>query len=312
MERFLVTGGAGFIGSNIVRRLVEDCCFVRVIDNLSTGKVANLAGLIDKIEFIQADMGEPEVAREAMNGIDVVLHHGALPSVPRSVEDPAATHRHCVDATFSLLLAARDAKVRRFVYAASSSAYGESPTLPKVESMAPEPLSPYAVGKLAGEYYCTVFSHVYGLQTICLRYFNVFGPNQDPTSQYAAAIPAFVTAILKGKQPIVYGDGTQTRDFTYIDNVVHANLLAARVQRTCGQVVNIGCGRAISINSIIELINRTIGTDIRPIYAPPRCGDIKHSLAGISLAKEVLGYEPIVGFEEGLRRTIDWYRANLV
>lgn len=312
MERFLVTGGAGFIGSNIVRRLVEEGCFVRVIDNLSTGKLANLVGLMDKIEFIQADMGDPAVARQAMDGIDVVLHQGALPSVPRSVEDPSATHRHCLDATFELLLAARDARVRRFVYAASSASYGDTPTLPKVESMAPDPLSPYAVGKLAGEYYCTVFSRVYGLQTICLRYFNVFGPNQDPASQYAAAIPAFVTAILKGKQPVVYGDGTQTRDFTYIENVVHANLLAARVEHTCGQVLNIACGQAISINKIIELINMIVGSDIKPIYAPPRPGDVKHSLADISLAKEVLGYEPIVGFEEGLERAIDWYRANLL
>lgn len=312
MERFLVTGGAGFIGSNIVRRLVEEGCFVRVIDNLSTGKLANLAGLMDKIEFIQADMGDPAVARQAMDGIDVVLHQGALPSVPRSVEDPSTTHRHCLDATFELLLAARDTRVRRFVYAASSAAYGDTPTLPKAERMAPDPLSPYAVGKLAGEYYCTVFSRVYGLQTICLRYFNVFGPNQDPASQYAAAIPAFVTAILRGKQPVVYGDGTQTRDFTYIENVVHANLLAARVEHTCGQVINIACGQAISINKIIELINRIVGSDIKPIYAPPRPGDVKHSLADISLAKEVLGYEPIVGFEEGLERAIDWYRANLL
>ncbi|MDH7598824.1 MAG: SDR family oxidoreductase [Sedimentisphaerales bacterium] len=312
MQRFLVTGGAGFIGSNITRRLVEDGHFVRVVDNLSTGKKANLAGVLDKIEFIEADMGDPDVARDVMQGIDIVLHQGALPSVPRSIEDPAATHRHCVDATFTLLMAARQAGIKRFVYAASSSAYGDSATLPKVESMPPNPLSPYAVGKLAGEYYCAVFSQVYGLQTISLRYFNVFGPNQDPTSQYAAAIPAFVTAILKGQRPTVYGDGEQTRDFTYIDDVVHANILAAQAPKTSGEVVNIACGQAISINRIISLINQILGTDIRPIYAPPRPGDVRHSLADISRARELLGYKPIVMFEQGLRQAIEWYRNNLL
>jgi len=222
MDKFLVTGGAGFIGSNICAALVSQGCFVRIIDNLLTGKKANLTGILDKIEFIEADMGKPDVARTAIQGIDVVLHQGALPSVPRSVDDPAATHTHCVDATFALLLAARDAKVKRFVYAASSSAYGNTPTLPKVETMPVNPLSPYAAAKLMGEYYCAVFYKVYGLETISLRYFNVFGPHQDPTSQYAAAIPAFVTAILKGEQPTVYGDGTQSRDFTFVDNVVEA------------------------------------------------------------------------------------------
>ena len=220
MDKFLVTGGAGFIGSNICTKLISRGCFVRVIDNLLTGKKSNLAGISDKIEFIEADMGNQDAARAAMKGIDVVLHQGALPSVPRSVDDPAATHRHCVDATFTLLLTARDAKVKRFVYAASSSAYGDTPTLPKVETMPVNPLSPYAAAKLMGEYYCSVFYKVFGLETISLRYFNVFGPHQDPTSQYAAAIPAFVTSILKDKPPTVYGDGEQSRDFTYIDNVV--------------------------------------------------------------------------------------------
>jgi len=312
MPRFLVTGGAGFIGSNIVSRLVADGHPVRVVDNLLTGKRSNLAGLMDKIEFIEADMGDPDVARQVVKDIDIVLHQAALPSVPRSVEDPASTHRHCVDATFTLLVAARDAGVKRFIYAASSSAYGDSPTLPKVETMPARPLSPYAVGKLVGEYYCSVFAHVYGLETISLRYFNVFGPNQDPTSQYAAAIPAFVMAILKGRRPVVYGDGQQTRDFTYIDNVVYANILASKVPKTSGEVVNIACGQAVSINQIIALINQILGTDIEPIYAPARPGDVRHSLADISLARDLLGYEPIVMFEDGLRLAIDWYRHNLL
>jgi len=312
MERFLVTGGAGFIGSNICRRLVAEGCFVRVLDNLLTGKKANLAGVLDKVEFMEADMGDPEAARAAMKGIDVVLHQGALPSVPRSVDDPGLTHRHCVDATFTLLLAARDAKVRRFVYAASSAAYGDTPTLPKVETMPTSPLSPYAVGKLVGEYYGSVFSDIYGLETISLRYFNVFGPYQDPTSQYAAAIPAFVTSILKDQSPVVYGDGEQSRDFTYVDNVVHANLLAARAKKTAGEVVNIACGEAITVNAIIALINRIVGRNVRPAYAPARAGDVKHSLADITVARRLIGYEPVVSFEQGLRQAIDWYRENLL
>jgi nucleoside-diphosphate-sugar epimerase len=312
MEKFLVTGGAGFIGSNICRRLVSQRCFVRVVDNLLTGKESNLADIIGKIEFIQADMGEQEVARAAMKDIDVVLHQGALPSVPRSVDDPATAHKHNVDATFTLLLAARDAGVKRFVYASSSSAYGDTPALPKVETMAPQPLSPYAVGKLTGEYYCSVFSEVFGLETISLRYFNVFGPYQDPTSQYAAAIPAFVTAIIKDKPPTVYGDGQQSRDFTYIDNVVDANLLAARAKKTGGEVINIACGEAITVNAIIEMINELLGRGIRPIYAAARPGDVKHSLADITAAGKLLRFRPRVPFKQGLQKAIDWYRSNLV
>jgi nucleoside-diphosphate-sugar epimerase len=312
MEKVLVTGGAGFIGSNISRKLVSEGCFVRVVDNLLTGKRSNLGDIIDKIEFVEADMGDPKVAAAAMKGIDVVLHQGALPSVPKSVEDPAATHRHCVDATFTLLMAARDAKVKRFVYAASSSAYGDTPTLPKAETMSTSPLSPYAVAKLVGEYYCSVFYKVFGLETISLRYFNVFGPFQDPTSQYAAAIPAFVTAILKDEPPTIYGDGEQSRDFTYIDNVVEANLLAARAAQTKGEVVNIACGDAVTINEIIGMINDIAGKDVKPVYAPPRPGDVKHSLADISLAKKVIGFEPVVPFREGLKLAADWYRDNLM
>ncbi len=312
MDKFLVTGGAGFIGSNICNRLVSDGCFVRVVDNLLTGKKTNLAGILDKIEFIKADMGDENVARTAMKDIDMVLHQGALPSVPRSVDDPAATHRHCVDATFTLLLAARDAKVKRFVYASSSSAYGDTPTLPKVETMLPSPLSPYAAAKLAGEYYCSVFYNVFGLQTISLRYFNVFGPHQDPTSQYAAAIPAFVTSILKDKPPTIYGDGEQSRDFTYVDNVVEANLLAARARKAAGEVINIACGQAVTVNEIIEMINEILGKNIKPTYTAPRPGDVKHSLADITLAKKLIGFKPKVSFKQGLRMAINWYRDNLL
>jgi len=312
MEKFLVTGGAGFIGSNICRRLVAEGCFVRVVDNLLTGKRSNLDDMIDKIEFVEADMGDPNVARSVMKGIDVVLHEGALPSVPRSVDEPELTHKHCVDATFTLLMAARDAGVKRFVYAASSSAYGDTPTLPKVETMPTSPLSPYAVGKLVGEYYCSVFAKVFGLETISLRYFNVFGPYQDPTSQYAAAIPAFVTLILKNQPPTIYGDGEQSRDFTYIDNVVQANLCAARAKKTNGEVVNIACGEKVTVNEIIALINEMVGKKVVPHYAPARAGDVKHSLADITAARKLIGFEPVVLFRDGLQRAIAWYRDNLM
>jgi UDP-glucose 4-epimerase len=312
MEKFLVTGGAGFIGSNICKKLISNGCFVRVVDNLLTGKRSNLATILDKIEFIEADMGDEEIARTCMKGIDCCLHQGALPSVPRSVDDPAATHRHCLDATFTLLVAARDAGIKRFVYAASSSAYGDTPTLPKIETMLPRPLSPYAASKLAGEYYCSVFYKVFGLETISLRYFNVFGPHQDPTSQYAAAIPAFVTAVLKNKPPTIYGDGLQSRDFTYVDNVVEANLLSAEAEHTAGQVVNIACGQAVTVNDVIDTINNLLGKNVRPIYADPRPGDVKHSLADITLAGKTIGYKPAVFFKQGLQLAIDWYSKNLI
>jgi nucleoside-diphosphate-sugar epimerase len=312
MERFLITGGAGFIGSNICRKLVSEGCFVRIVDNLLTGKKKNLDDILGNVEFIEADMGDGEVAHEIMEDIDVVLHQGALPSVPRSIEEPALTHKHCVDATFALLLAARDAGIKRFVYAASSSAYGDSPTLPKVETMVAGPLSPYAAAKLAGEYYCKVFYTVFGLETVSLRYFNIFGPYQDPTSQYAAAIPAFVTAILKDEPPTVYGDGEQSRDFTYVDNVVEANLLAARAKQTKGEVVNIACGKRITINTVIELVNELLGKDVKPAYEDLRPGDVKHSLADLSLAEKVIGYRPVVDFRAGLEKSIKWYRDNLL
>ncbi len=311
MENYLVTGGAGFIGSNICRRLVREGCSVRVVDNFLTGHKSNMADFRDKIDFIEGDIGNRETAKKAVDGIDVILHQAALPSVPRSVDDPATTHQNCVNATFTLLVAARDAKVRRFVYAASSSAYGDNPTLPKVETMTPNPLSPYAAAKLCGEYYCSAFSTVYGLQTISLRYFNVFGPYQDPASQYAAAIPAFVTKILSDTPPAVYGDGEQSRDFTYVDNVVHANILAANASKTAGQAINIACGQRITVNETIRQINRILGKRIQPRYVPSMPGDVRHSLASIAKAKELIGFEPVVSFEDGLALAIQWYRKNL-
>ena len=311
-EKFLVTGGAGFIGSNICRRLVAEGCDVRVIDNLITGKKSNLDGILDKIDFIEADMGDPDAARAAMKDMDIVLHQGAVPSVPRSVDEPDVTHQHCVNATFTLLLAARDSKIKRFVYAASSSAYGDSPVMPKVETMITNPKSPYAAAKLFGEYYCSVFAQVYGLDTISLRYFNVFGPYQDPTSQYAAAIPAYVTASLRGQPPTISGDGEKSRDFTYIDNVVQANLMAARAPKTNGEVVNIACGDKITVNAIIDMINKMTGNNVVPHYVPARPGDVKHSLADITKARTLIGFEPVISFKDGLEKAICWYRDNLM
>ena len=308
----LVTGGAGFIGSNISRRLIKDGWQVRIVDNLSSGKRSNLADLQGKIEFIEADIASADVASSAVKGIDVVFHHAAQISVPKSIDDPATTHRDCTDATFNLLLASRDNKVKRFILASSSAIYGDDPSQPKVETMLPKPISPYAVGKLAGEYYCSVFAKVFGLQTISLRYFNVFGPYQDPKSQYAAAIPAFVSLMLKGQQPTIYGDGEQTRDFTFIDNIVHANLLAAGVKQTNGEVVNIASGTTVSVNQTISLIGEMIGKNIQPIYAPVRAGDVKHSSADTTLARQTLGFEPVVDFATGLKIAIDWYRKNLI
>ncbi len=304
---YLVTGGAGFIGSHLVERLVGEGASVRVLDDFSTGKRANLAPFLSRIELIEGDIRAAETCARACQGVEVVFHEAALPSVPKSLADPVTTHDVNVNGTLHLLVAARDAGVRRFIYAASSSAYGETPTLPKVETIPPEPLSPYAVQKLLGEQYCQVFSRCYGLQTLSLRYFNVFGPRQDPTSQYAAAIPAFVTAILRGEPPVVYGDGEQTRDFTYVDNVVEANLLAAAAKRTQGEVLNIACGEHVSVNRVIREINRLLRRDVQPRYAPARPGDIRDSWADIGRARRMLDYHPTVSFGEGLSRAIDWY-----
>ncbi len=304
---FLVTGGAGFIGSHLIAGLLERGHKVRAVDDFSSGKRANLAPFEGRIDIIEGDIADPDVCRRVCDGVRVVLHEAAMPSVPKSIADPAASHRANVQGTFNMLQAARDAGVKRFVSAASSSAYGESPTLPKIESMPTSPLSPYAVQKLTGEQYCRVFALCYGLQTISLRYFNVFGPRQDPKSQYAAAIPAFVTQILADRPPTVYGDGEQTRDFTYIENVINANLLAAEAPKTSGEIINIACGEHMTINEIIARINKLTGKSVRPNYLDPRPGDIKHSWADIQLAGEVIGYRPTVEFDDGLERTIKWY-----
>lgn len=307
---FLVTGGAGFIGSHLVRGLLDRGHAVRVVDNFSSGKRENLHDTIERIEVVEGDVSNPEIAARACADMEAVLHEAAIPSVPRSIDNPAASHVANTNGTFQLLMAARDAGVRRFVYAASSSAYGETPALPKVESMPTSPLSPYAVQKLSGEHYCKVFCDCYGLSTISLRYFNVFGPYQDPKSQYAAAIPAFITAILRDAPPTVYGDGEQTRDFTYIDNVVEANVLAATAPEARGDIVNIACGASISVNAIIKMINERLGKNIKPNYVPERPGDIRDSWADISLAKERIGFAPIVDIAEGLNRTIEWYQTR--
>jgi len=303
----LVTGGAGFIGSHLVRRLLEMGHAVRVLDDFSTGHRRNLAEVAARIELIEGDLCDAETCRRAADGAEVVFHVAARASVPRSIEQPQRTHEVNVTGTLNLLIAARDAGVRRFIYSASSSAYGDTPTLPKHEDMPPLPLSPYAVSKLAGEYYCTCFTHVYGLETVSLRYFNVFGPRQDPDSPYAAVIPAFVSRMVRGQPPVIFGDGEQTRDFCYIDNVMDANVLAMQAANLRGEAVNIACGERVSLNQIVERINQHLGTKLRPVYQPARVGDVKHSLAALEAARRVLGYEPQIMFAEGLARSIAWY-----
>lgn len=305
---FLVTGGAGFIGSHLVEALVQRGERVRVYDNFQTGNMANLAQFKDDIDLIEADLRDTDAIYRAMAGVEVVLHHGALASVQRSVVDPRATHDVNVTATLELLKAARDAGVRRVVFASSSSVYGNSPTLPKVETMPVEPLSPYAVSKLAAEQYCRAWTEVYDLPTIALRYFNVFGPRQDPLSEYAAVIPRFTTALLAGNAPIIYGDGLQSRDFTYVENVVRANLLAADAPAHISGIFNVATGDRIALLDLVARINRLIGTAIAPQHEPERRGDVKHSQAGIDLIGATLGYEPPVTFDEGLRRTVAFFQ----
>ncbi len=307
----LVTGGAGFIGSHVVDKLLAVGHAVRVLDDLSTGKRANLAHLAGKIELVVGSICDVPLVERCMQGVELVFHLAARASVPRSVEQPRPANEINVTGTLNLLIAARQAGVRRFIYSASSSAYGDTPTLPKSVDMRPEPLSPYAVSKLAGEHYCACWYHVYGLQTISLRYFNVFGPRQDPKGMYAAVIPAFVSRMLRGQRPVIFGDGEQSRDFCFIENVVEANLLAANAKELHGEVVNIACGQRTTLNQIVAEINQLLGTDLRPEYQPPRPGDVRHSLADLSAAREVLGYEPRILFPEGLRRSIEWYKANL-
>jgi UDP-glucose 4-epimerase len=310
VSKYLVTGGAGFIGSNIVEELVARGEQVRVLDDLSTGRRSNIEPFLGSIELVQGSLTSDDALSRAVAGVDFIIHQAALPSVPRSVSDPLQSHEANATGTLKLLIAARDAGVRRVVYASSSSVYGDSPVLPKREDMPTRPLSPYAVNKLAGEEYCKVFTGVYGLPTVSLRYFNVFGPRQDPTSQYAAVIPAFISAMLQDKRPTIYGDGLQTRDFTYVSNIVNANLLACESAGADGLAVNVACSERISLLDLVAEINRLLGKDIEPIFEPARAGDVKHSLADISLAREKLRFEPQVNFSEGLARTLDYMRQQ--
>ncbi len=308
--RYLVTGGAGFIGSNTVEELVRRGHSVVVLDDLSTGKEANLSSVAEKIELVRGSIADVETVRAACRGVDFVLHLAARTSVPRSVKEPLETNRINVDGTLNVLVAARDAGVRRVVFAASSSVYGETLTLPKVESMTPSPISPYGVSKYVGEAYAQVFGRVYGLQNVSLRYFNVFGPRQDPNSPYSGVLSRFITALQDGAQPVVFGDGEQSRDFTYVENVVEANLLACEAPKASGLVFNIGVGGRFTLNRTLQLLEKISGKPAKPRYDPPRDGDILHSQADIALARKLLDYNPRVGFEEGLRRTWEWYRAT--
>jgi UDP-N-acetylglucosamine/UDP-N-acetyl-alpha-D-glucosaminouronate 4-epimerase len=308
--RYLVTGGAGFIGSNVVDELLRRGQNVVVLDDLSGGKEENLAGAKDKIEFVKGSIVDLPVVQQACRGVDYVIHLAARTSVPRSVKDPIESNRVNIDGTLNVLVAARDAKVRRYVFAASSSAYGETPTLPKVETMQPSPISPYGVTKLVGEMYAQVFGRVYGLENVSLRYFNVFGPRQDPTSQYSGVLSRFILALLDSAQPVVFGDGEQSRDFTYVDNVVDATLRACEAPGASGMVFNVGTSARITLNDTLKLLERISGKPVRAKYDPPRTGDILHSQADISLGRRVLGYNPRIGFEEGLRKTWEWYQKT--
>jgi UDP-glucose 4-epimerase len=308
MGTHLVTGGAGFIGSHIIDALLARGDRVRVIDNFCTGHRGNLEPYGKRIEFIEGDLVNQGDVERALEGVEVVFHQAALASVPRSVDKPLDTNAACVTGTVTLLDAARRSGVRRVVFAGSSSAYGDQPVPGKHERLLPAPLSPYAAAKLAGEFYCQAFTSTYGLETVTIRYFNVFGPRQDPKSQYAAVIPKFITEMLAGRRPTIFGDGQQSRDFTYIDNTVYGNLLAAEAPGAVGRTINVACGQSFNLLELVAGINRALGTTIEPIFEPARAGDVRESLADITLARELLKYEPKVGFEEGLRRTVDYYR----
>jgi UDP-glucose 4-epimerase len=309
LAKYLITGAAGFIGRSIVAALLERGEAVRGVDNFATGRRSNLDGL-EAMQFVEGDLADAAVCERVCDGVEVMFHEAALPSVPRSVADPVASNIACVDATVNLLWAAKQAGVRRVVYAASSSAYGDTPTLPKHEGMMPNPISPYAVAKLTGEYYMKSFARVYGMETVALRYFNIFGPYQDPTSQYSGVLAVFCRKMLAGETPTIFGDGGTSRDFTFIENAVQANLLAASAlaDKVSGRVMNVATGDRITLNEVVEELRKITGYDGPVNYAPERAGDIKHSLADVSLARELMGYVPAVGFREGLRRTVEWYR----
>lgn len=313
MSLYLITGIAGFIGSSIARELLARGEQVRGVDNFATGKQANLAEILNRIDFQQSDITDLDAMHKACAGVDFVLHQAAIPSVPKSVLDPLGSNRANVDGTANVLVAARDAKVKRVVYAASSSAYGDTPTLPKYEAMKPDPISPYAVAKLASEHYMTSFFRCYGLETVSLRYFNIFGPRQDPSSPYSGVLAKFITQMLRGEQPLINGDGEQSRDFTYIDNAVEANLLACKAPacNVAGQVFNVATGRRVTLNETFKALQSLTSYSDPPKHGPDRGGDIKHSLADISKAESALAYKPKVDFEEGLRRTVEWYRKQM-
>jgi len=306
--KYVVTGGAGFIGSNIVEALVKNGDEVVVIDDLSSGNMDNLGPFLDKILFVQGSISDLELLKKQFQGADFVLHQAAMASVPQSIEDPKAANEVNVNGTLNVLLAAKDCNVKRVVYAGSCAAYGDSEELPKLESMRPNPLSPYALTKLVGEYYCQVFTKVYGLETVVLRYFNVFGQRQDPKSQYAAVIPIFINSVLQNKQPTIYGDGLTSRDFIHVQNVVSANLLACISKSAAGEVINVGSGVSITLMQLIEKINSSLKQHVKPIFAEARNGDVRHSRADISKARNFLSYEPKITFEEGMEKTVDWYK----
>jgi nucleoside-diphosphate-sugar epimerase len=309
MALYLVTGGAGFIGSHLTEELVRRGEHVRVVDSLVTGKRENLAHICG-VEFIEGDLAELDTARLAVEGTDFVLHQAAIPSVPRSVQDPLTSHRANVDATLNLLIAARDARVKRVVYAGSSSAYGDTPTLPKSETMGTAPLSPYALQQLVGEQYCQMFTRLYGLETVTTRYFNVFGPRQDPSSPYSGVISLFISALCEGRQPVIYGDGEQTRDFTYVANVVNGVLRACLAPGVSGEVINVATGGRVSINLLFQSVRDLVGARVHPVYSSARAGDVRDSQADIGKARRLLGYQPQVAFDEGLNKTVEWYRAS--
>lgn len=310
-DLYLITGGAGFIGSHIVRRLLEQGKIVRVVDNLSTGKKERLQEFGNAIEFLQTDLAEPAVCDKAVEGTHYILHQAAVPSVQRSIQDPIGTNRANVTATLNLLESCRKHRVRRFVYAASSSAYGDTEVLPKSESMTPNPLSPYALQKLVGERYCKLYFDLFNLETVSLRYFNIFGPDQDPYSEYSAVIPKFITRLLADKPLVVYGDGEQSRDFTYVDNVVEANLLALHAEGAAGQVFNVACGERTSLRRLIQVLEDSLGISATVEYVDPKPGDVRHSLADINLARSLLGYEPRVLMREGIKLTVEAFRATM-
>ena len=310
MALFLVTGGAGFVGSHLVEELVRRRERVRVLDNFSTSKRENIETFLGDVELLEGDVRSYQTVREAVSGVDIILHHGALPSVPRSVKDPLTTNDVNVAGTLNVLDAARDAGVKRLVFASSSSVYGANEEVPKLEEMLPMPISPYAVSKLTGEKYCQVFSQIYDIETVALRYFNVFGPRQDPESGYAAFIPRFIVGIAEGRPLQIFGDGNQSRDFTYVSNVVDANLRAAEVEGVSGEVFNIACGYRSTLNEVVGIIRETLGTEGNVTCGPPAPGDVSHSLADISQARKKLGYEPLVPVEEGLRRTVSWFQKR--